>query len=489
MIDLLRERLDSAGYTVDAVLERITDAGQEGLLRNSTTPALVALGDDRDPLATLIRLFPLHRGVPVADVRAALPVDESVALGLLAVEGDGRAHATVDIRPYGFETSGGPVSRWLVSDHTPGLDHDRTPMRPDYVLGASPASTTLAQLSIPDEVASALDLGTGCGVQSVHLATHASRVTATDVNQRALDLARLTTGLNGLDVDLRKGSLYEPVAADRFDLIVTNPPYVVSPPSTDAGRLMYREGGFRGDDLVRAVVEGAPARLNPGGTLQVLANWIVTDEPWEERLAGWAPPGCDLWVIERERLDPFAYIEMWLADAGLAGHPSWDDRYREWLDYFGELGVRGIGMGWITVVNAERTDPRVVIESWPHEVAQPVGPALSAHRRATGQAAAPDRDLLAARWVLRDDVVQETFGRPGAADPEYVILRQGAGLKRAMRVDTAFGGVMGACDGTLPLGAIIGAVAQLLDEDAASLTGRVLPRIRVAVEEGYLDRS
>ena len=50
-----------------------------------------------------------------------------------------------------------------------------TPIRPDFVLGVSSASSTLAQLTVRDPVGRALDLGTGCGVQSLHLARHAER--------------------------------------------------------------------------------------------------------------------------------------------------------------------------------------------------------------------------------------------------------------------------------------------------------------------------
>ena len=484
MIDELRDHLVAADYQVDAVLDRLGPAGQAGLQRNSTIPAHDILAGDRGPLATLIRLFPLNSAVPVADATRALPLEALRAAGLITIE-RGEAWATADLRPYGFPTGHGQWDGWVVSDHTPGLDQDRSPTRPDYVLGVSPASTTLAQLTIDDPVGSALDLGTGCGVQSLHLSTHAGHLTATDVNPRCLDHARLTAALNRIDVDFRAGSLYEPVADDSFDLIVTNPPYVISPPAT-AGRLVYREAGLPGDDLVRQVVSGSISRLNPGGTCQVLANWAVLDQPWEERLAGWAPPGADLWVIERERLDPYAYIEMWLADAGLADDPRWPTAYRDWLDYFKDLGVRGIGMGWITVVNAQRDHPDITVESWPHEVHQPVGHAIAAHRHAVTSARLSDDGLLATNWVLRSDIVQETLGTPGAADPRHVVLRQTTGLQRAMEVDTALGGVMGACDGALPLGVIIDAVAQLLGEEPAGLRLALLPTIRTAVVEGYL---
>ena len=75
----------------------------------------------------------------------------------------------MDLRPYATDEA----DFLVFSDLTPGLDTQSTPMRPDFVLGLSSASSTLAQLTVRRPVGSALDLGTGCGVQTLHLARHA----------------------------------------------------------------------------------------------------------------------------------------------------------------------------------------------------------------------------------------------------------------------------------------------------------------------------
>ncbi len=74
----------------------------------------------------------------------------------------------------------------------------------------------------------------------------------------------------------------------------------------------------------------------------MLGNWAITaDQPWQDRLADWiAPTGCDALVLQRERLDPYEYIEIWLADAGLTGTPEYAPRYAEWVDYFDAAGHR-----------------------------------------------------------------------------------------------------------------------------------------------------
>jgi methylase of polypeptide subunit release factors len=131
------------------------------------------------------------------------------------------------------------------------------------VLGISSALDSLAQLTVRKPVERALDLGTGCGVQALHLATHAREVVATDVNERALWITRLNAELNGSQgIDVRDGSLFEPVAGEQFDLVVTNPPFVISPATGE--RLVYRDSGLPGDEVVRRVVTEAPRHLGRG---------------------------------------------------------------------------------------------------------------------------------------------------------------------------------------------------------------------------------
>lgn len=473
-IDRLRDDLVVAGYTLDAVADRLGGAGLAGLGRNSTVAADRALDGAGDPQAAAIRLWLLQQPVPAGQLRW-LEVSALRAAGL--VEGTDDLRATVELKPHGSERRQG----WVCSDQTP-LDTRNPRPRPDFVLGASPASTTLTQLVPRRPVGSALDLGTGCGIQAVHLAEHTDRIVATDLNPRALELARITLGLNQVEAELRLGSLYEPVAGQSFDLVVTNPPYVMSPPG---GQLVYREGGFEADQLMREVVRSAP--LNPDGLLVVLGNWALTEsESWSDRVAAWVPAGHDALVLQREALDPFEYIEIWLADAGLAGSSEYLLGYREWLEYFRRQRITGVGMGWIFVRNTGGAEPDVRLEEWPHAVHQPVADAVLAHFAGAQLARWSDEQLLAAALRRADDLVQETLGTPGATDPEHIVLRQPTGLGRAVAVDTALAAVIGACDGDLPLGVLVDAVARILEVDAPTLTADVLKRLRPLLANGML---
>lgn len=481
------ERLRTAGYTYQPVADRLGRRGIDGLARNSTVPATRALQGATDDQATLIRAFALQQPVPTDALGRALG-DLTGLAPVLHSSGD-ETTAAIEIRPYAFTDDDGEFTGWLAADPTPTLDGRLARSPDDFVLGLSPASVTLAEITSRTPVGRALDLGSGCGIQAVHLARHAKQVVATDLNPRACAMTALTAALNGLAVDVREGSLYEPVAGELFDLIVTNPPYVMSPP--DERRLVYREGTFAADGLMRAVVTGAPAHLVDGGALQVLGNWAITaDESWQDRLAGWIEPtGCDSLVLQREQLDPFEYIEIWLADAGLVGTSEYAARYAEWVRYFDDLGIVAVGLGWLTLYRSGSDAPAVRFDDWPHRTQGGLGAAFAEFPIAAAAARAPDAHLLATRWRCDPAVVSETTGRPGAEHPEHLVLRRGTGFGRAVAVDTALAAVVGACDGDLPLSALIDAVAGLLEVDPDVLRAEVLPRVRPLVEDGFLHVS
>jgi hypothetical protein len=478
----LREALQGAGFTVDAVRDLLGEVGDAALLRNETTPGLRRTARDRSLLATLSRLFLLQTTVTTEAAEAALPglVDRLVAARLLD-RSVGEVAARLDVRPY----AAGDADLWLVSDLTPGLDGQSQRVTPDHVLGISPASTSLAQLTLRHPVGASLDLGTGCGVQALHLAEHSDRVVATDVNPRALAVTRFNIALNQVDdrVEVRDGSFFDPVRAERFDLITTNPPFVISPATGE--RLVYRDSGLPGDQVVEDIVRAAPHHLTEGGWCQVLANWVVTrDRPWDERLATWLAPEVDALVVQRERADPAAYVELWLKDSGhhpaTGGDPAeYRRRYDTWLSWLEDQGVESVGFGWVNLRNGG--SGRHDLWDWPYDVEQPIAPAIA------GWADAVVADVGAdARLRLREDVRQETVGPAGGADPETIVLRQQRGFRRARAVDTVAAALAGACDGELPVGPLLDAVAQLLDRDAGETRAAYLPLVRELVDEGFL---
>jgi hypothetical protein len=369
----------------------------------------------------------------------------------------------------------------------------RGPLAGDHVLGIGGASVTLAQSTIRRPVESALDIGIGCGVQSLHLSGHAARVVGTDVSPRALRLAATTAALSGAQWDLREGSLLEPVLAEHFDLVVANPPFVVSPGLT-AGRggHDYRDSGLSGDDVCRDLISGIPALLNPGGCASLLANWIIPpDGDWADRIGGWLTGrGCDAWVWQREVLGVGEYISLWLRDAGeTPGTARWNDRYTGWIDWFESAGIPAVGMGLVTLWRSDSEDPIIRCEDVPQAVEQPAGTHLPSWlKRQRWLAAHTDGQLLGARLISASDLIRARFDVHGQEgwEPARTELRLSHGMRWEIEADEAIAGLVGGCNGARPLGSLVEVLAASMGADLPAVIEAVLPVVRDLVNRGVL---
>jgi len=109
-----------------------------------------------------------------------------------------------------------------------------------------------------------LDLGCGSGLQSLIMSRSAEKVTGTDINPRAINLAKFNALLNGItNVEFICGDLYQPINDQKFDRIVSNPP---SAPGLV--KAWNREGGISGRELVEEIISGARNHLEYGGICQ-----------------------------------------------------------------------------------------------------------------------------------------------------------------------------------------------------------------------------
>ncbi|MCU1432128.1 MAG: methyltransferase small, partial [Actinotalea sp.] len=451
----LRADLRTADFTVDVVEGLLGPVAAAALHREQPVPALGATQDAREPAAVLLRLFLLGADVRRGALAAALPglgADGAEQLGLIRSAGpdaEDPVRAVVDLRPYAVVDAAGPVSWWLASDL--GEMATGGPLPLDHVLGVGGASTMLAQITPRTPRRRTLDLGTGCGVQALHASRHSETVVGTDVSARALAFAGFNADLAGVDLDLRHGSLFQPLArdgagAEQFDLLVSNPPFVITPRGGGGTGGVpvheYRDGGMAGDDLVRSLVLGARGVLAPGGVAQLLGNWEHrAGEDWRERVGSWLDAaGLDGWVVQRELLDPAEYAEMWLRDGGTTQRDAgWRHRCALWLEDFASREVEAVGLGLLVLrrpVDGVPTLRRVEECSGPAR--QPLGDhlaaVLAAHDWLRGR---DDAGLLAARLVTAPDVTEERHLRPGADDPSMVLLRQGDGFGRTAPVGTA----------------------------------------------------
>ena len=511
----LRADLSESGWGVEAVTTLLGEAADAALRREIRLPALrsvrasLAAGTDSSPVAVLTALFMLGEPVLATALDAALPRTGAAGAAVIGLVGEpdeaGYVRARVDLRPHEAVDDAGEIRWWVASDL--GELVTGRALAPDHVLGIGGAGLTLAGLTPRTRVRSALDLGCGCGIQTLYLLRHAEHVVATDVSERALSFTAFNAALAGVCVtgdpdagsgggggrlELLRGSLLEPVAGRRFDLIASNPPFVLTPPAVREAGLPLMEYRDAGGPVLPELVAGLREHLEPGAAAVMLGNWEHRDaDSWREAVATWIPEGLDGWVIEREVQDPVEYATMWLRDGGLTPErdaEGFDAALGAWIDDFEVRGVQGVGFGYLIVHRPLRSrDPWRLLEevttSGQGVLGHHVAEVLEVRERLAGLDDAAVADL---RPVLAPDVTEERHFIPGAAEPTVILLRQGGGLGRTIRASTVVAALAGVADGELSVGQIASAVVALTGEDAIGLRAEMVEATRHLIAVGFL---
>lgn len=153
---------------------------------------------------------------------------------------------------------------------------------------------TLATLPEPQPPARVLDLGTGSGVGAVVAARRGFEVVAVDVNPQAVRCARVNALLHGLEarIDVREGDLFAPVAGERFDLVVFNPPFFVGEPKSAL------DASWRSPDVLERFAAEVPAALSPRGRALIV---LSTDGAGDALVAGLRRNGLAVTAIAQRR--------------------------------------------------------------------------------------------------------------------------------------------------------------------------------------------
>ncbi|MBV9193608.1 MAG: methyltransferase [Solirubrobacterales bacterium] len=427
---------------------------------------VLGAGDSSDETA-LGDLF--GHGLPVArrSVAAAitpLAVADLEDMGVCVLRG-GRVHPTVSIT----ECDG------LIFAGDLGGD------QPDQVGGVTRAGITLSQLTVRKETAATLDLGTGCGLQALLSAEHSAHVTAIDVNPRALRFAAFNAALNGIEnVELAQGSWLAPVRGRKFDLVVTNPPYVISPDST----FVYRDSGLPGDAISRRLVHDIPAILNEHGTGTILCNWVHgSDQPWSAPLEEWVRDiGCDALLLHYASDDPRDYARRWNQTTADRDPGVYDE-----CEYYQERGIEAIASGAVVL---RRRDGH----NWVHTLTgaeAPTGPAgeqiqrlFAGHDHPVGE-----EGLLRESFALVEghSVEQTLSYRGGEYANHPAIVRTRPGLGANAEIDPRAVHLLLACDGTSTLGQIIERVAERVSMPRETLTPLAVSTFRTLLDRGLLE--
>jgi len=327
----IREFLEQSGY-IEITGKILAQAAHQG---NSISVSFKG-NEHRPPLETLMCLFFFGESVAqdlAQKVLQPIDIDHYIEAGLIEIK-DAQVTPLVQFLPY--------RDLLLISDFewaAEAVSHSHS------VMGITGSTKFLANVTIRRPSRLTLDLGTGTGVQALLAARHSEQVIAVDVSSRALAFARFNAQLNGINnIEFIKGDLFEPVEGQTFDLIISNPPFLISPES----QCLYRDNPLHGDEFVRRIVQEMPRFLAPGGFAQVVCNWIQPgNDDWVNRLSGWyKDSGCDAWVLRKSETQPEKYAQKWLKGFKTK---DMEQRQKAWLDYYQKNDIAAVGFGLITL--------------------------------------------------------------------------------------------------------------------------------------------
>jgi hypothetical protein len=339
-------------------------------------------------------------------------------------------------------------------------------------------------------VESGLDLGTGCGYQALRAAAHAGRVLATDVNPRAVAFAEFSARLNGIEnLEAVVGDRFAPITDRRFDLILTNPPYVVSPET----RLTFRDGDLPGDGFVRSLVETVPDHLTEGGHCQMVLEWAHREgEPWADRLRTWfEDTGCDAWVIRQETVDADAYATRWIRQTETRDPARAAVLHRKWMDFYEGQGIVAVSFGVLTMRRvshrpnwylADESMPERV-GAWGSDVERLFNTMDFLHENQD------ERSLLSRKLRLSPTVRMRQDLSPAESGWQLsrMELCRTTGLCHRIGVDPWIAGLVARMDGKRPLEELIGELAVQAQQEPAAIRSEVLEIVGQLLLKGVVE--
>jgi hypothetical protein len=365
------------------------DSSARHLLSNRLSPGT--------PLNLLVRLFFFGEPVPWVEALngfSAEVTDKLSALGLVRHDNDQCIPEVMLVHYNDFLLACDSVRRAQAGD----LE--------DLVLGVNRPTQILASCILPlPDLQYALDLGTGCGTLGLQLATRAKHVIGTDINERALDFAVLNAALNNTtNFEVRNGDRFEPVRDQRFDLIISNPPFFL----TRSSKMLFTDNPFTLDSFVESLARQVPTLLKEGGYFQMLCEWVeIKGQPWHERIQDWFRGSpCDILVLKDYEIAPADYTLLRASEASSLQGPATEADVLDHMKYFTDKGVERIYGGLVTIRRSSE---------WPNR--KPRSRNWFVVDETGGKPHTPIGDLILERFANEDVLSTESDSRLLAAKP------------------------------------------------------------------------
>jgi len=458
----LREFFTEAGFTHEQFQQNpaLRDLPSRRL---GNLPALLERTAEPTTLHVLLRWFFMGESLESESFEGLVPAPVAAQLletGMLVHEGN-RFIPTVMLTPC--------ESFLYAADPAHTLE---SPASSDMVLWPNPSTRLLQMFTIRRPSGATLDLGAGCGMLAILASGHSRHVVATDLNPRATQFAAFNAWLNGVNnVECLTGDTFEPVRGRTFDLIVSNPPFFVTPYTAQ----IYCENSMELDGYCRELIRAAPGYLNQDGYLQITLEWVeVRGQSWQDRLAEWLKDtGCDAWVLRSYSRSAAAYASERIGRMMPYSPLPGNQRFDEWMAYYRARGVEEI-QGGILAMRRRSGKNWIRIEEVPSlDTTEPFGESIE-ELFANQDRLEADRSIdqmLAWRPRVASDtrIDQQLHLVAGEWRPCSMQIRRLGGLRSSLAVDPQVAGFLGRCDGSRTLSELaqdLAAVAKVPLEQA-----------------------
>jgi methylase of polypeptide subunit release factors len=425
----------------------------------------------------LLRWFWIGLAQGSREARSLVPewvVSLALECGLLA-ESDG------ELRPLAMLF---PMDRFIfAADHTSKIDSGAS----DLVLWPNPTSRLLSRFTVRQKSRATLDVGTGSGVQALLAVGHSDQVVATDLNPRAVSFAAFTAQLNGIKkIEFLTGDGFSPVAGRKFDLIVSNPPFFLTP----AEKYLFCDNPLELDQLCRKLAREAPTYLNEDGYFQMLCEWAgIEGQDWHGRLSDWFEgTGCDALVLKGYSQDPAEYAEEHIRSMTSASETD-SQLYDSYMNYYRKNRVVAIHGGAVAMHRRSGTN-WMLMEEVEHTPKDAFGDLVAETfaRRDFLLCHETDAELLTVKPRLCPNTRLEQVFQPadGGWKLEGLTLRMPKGLNPIMGLQPVVGEFLLGCDGVRPLNDVVTDFATKVDAPREQVLRECLAAVRKLIERGFL---
>lgn len=302
----------------------------------------------------LFHLFFLGKRVTVKDIRKIFDeqdMDELLKMKIFERIDSAYYQSSVLILPY--------KKYYFACDFVLQSDdrYKKKPKNFELVYPVNLDSITLSESSLKQKVDTVLDLCCGCGILGIAASSHSRKVTGIDINPRAINFSTFNALLNNIqNCTFLCGDLYEPLKDEKFDLILSNPPYEISPYKTN----LFQDGGKNGFKILKKIIKGIGEHLTKNGFCQIITKFAEThNESKQQLLKTWLHNKSfhihflKLYSLSVEETATSVCADS-LRNSGKMDYSEFSGRIIKVMTYFDKICLTKISFGLMTIKKAPR---------------------------------------------------------------------------------------------------------------------------------------